>query len=82
MKSIKKLGIIFLIIMNTSCSQLMRKNKIPEVSNSAAVLNFGHASYVKGCVDAHHRFGIKKIYFECAEKAKEYIKEMETIVRD
>ncbi len=75
---------LFLICLlgNTSCShyEKTRKKCIPDATDSAAVLGLVHASYLKGCVDAHHTLGKKNIFFQCGEKASAHMDEIRGII--
>ena len=74
---------LLILIFFLSCSHSVQKKEvkyIPKPSDSKAVLDLAHASYTKGCVQAHHKFGVKKVFYECGKKATHYINEIRSII--
>ena len=61
--------------------QACAHHKIPRPSETTAVLNLVKQAYIKGCVDTHHLYKKKKIFYQCVDQSKPYIKDIFDIIK-
>ena len=67
-----------ILLLMYSCAQVPKSTPPVEdqVSVSAA-LEHARASYLKGCVDAHHALKISASYPQCLERARAHLLELQ-----
>jgi hypothetical protein len=70
-----------IILLLAAFTQACAHKPFPKPDENVAVLNLVRQSYVKGCVDAHHVHKKKKVYFDCQEMSKQYVRDISEIIK-
>lgn len=71
---------VFILFIFVSCSHVTKKPHEDSLVSVHAALNHIHASYLKGCVDAHRKLKRLPSFEHCRDKATEHRDEVRSIM--